>query len=74
MLQHFGGQASGKIAHTSGWVSGMLVDPMFPLSQWYIYPLSRNILIQGIANALAAYAEGLRGDALIEALGGILDG
>ncbi|MEO8611287.1 MAG: hypothetical protein ABI690_25545 [Chloroflexota bacterium] len=28
----------------------------------------------GYANALAAYAEGLRGDALIEALGGILDG
>jgi hypothetical protein len=28
----------------------------------------------GYANALAAYAEGLRGDDLIEALGGILDG
>ncbi len=34
----------------------------------------RKFIVTGYANAFAAYAEGLRGDALIEALGGILDG
>jgi hypothetical protein len=61
LLQNFPPQTSdGKVIRLQIWFRGNL----------YLY----KYIDTGYANALAAYAEGLRGDELIEALGGILDG